>query len=289
MGKGENDTATTVQKQEPWKPVQPYLEGAMRDANAMYSRGAPGYYPGQTVAPMSSYSKAGLDALAQRAAAGSPVSTAGQNQLMSTLNGSYLSAGNPYFQGALSAATRPMVNAFNDQVMPGLDSNFSSAGRYGSGAHALASSDAGAQLTDQIGDVASQMSYQNYGDERQRQMQSMMFAPDMAAQDYKDITALQAAGQGYDQYNQNLINANMQKYDYNANAPYNWLANYVGLLGGVPGPSQTGTTTTPRPSVGEQIGGVVLGGLGTAANVYAGGTMSGLMNGGNYVMNPIYG
>ena len=274
MGKGENDQATTVTKAEPWKPVQPYLEGAMRDANSLYARGAPQYYPNQQVAPMSSYTRNSYDAMAQRAMAGSPVTNAAQQHLTNTLGGGYLSAGNPYFQGAVNAATRPMVNAFNDQVMPGLDSNFSSAGRYGSGAHALASSDAGAQLQQQIGDVSSQMAYQNYGDERQRQVQAMMFAPDMAAQDYKDILALQSAGQGYDQYNQNLINADMQKYDYNMNAPYNWLANYVGILGGVPGPSSTQTATTPRPSTMEQVGGALLGTAGTAASIFAGGGLS---------------
>lgn len=271
MGKGNNDETKTVTKQEPWGPIQPYLTAAMADAQNMYKAGAPQYYPGQTIAPMSSYSKNGLDALAQRAANGSPVSTAGQNQLMNTLNGTYLNAGNPAFQGALSAATRPMIQAYNDQIMPGIDSNFSSAGRYGSGAHAMATGDAANALMNNIGDVSSQMAYQNYGDERQRQMQSMLFAPEMAAQDYKDIMALQDAGKGYDQYNQSLIDANMQKYDYNVNSPYNWLSNYIGLLGGVPGPSQTSNAKTPRPSTLEQIGGYIIGNASQAAKAYAGG------------------
>lgn len=271
MGKGENDQSTTVTKAEPWKPAQPYLEGAMKDANALYAQGAPQYYNQTQIAPMSSYTRNGYDALAQRAMAGSPVTNAAQQHLTTTLGGGYLSAGNPYFQGALSAATQPMINAYTDQVMPGLDSNFSAAGRYGSGAHALASSDAGAQLQQQIGDVASQMAYQNYADERQRQVQAMMFAPDMAAQDYRDIMALQDAGAGYDQYNQSLIDADMRKYDYNMNAPYNWLANYVGLLGGVPGPSSTSTATTPRPSTAEQVAGYVVGNASQAAKAYAGG------------------
>lgn len=258
MGKGNNNETKTVTKAEPWKPLQPYLTDALADAQTIYNRGAPKYYPGETVAPMSNYTKGSLNAMAQRAAAGSPVVRSAQQQLTNTLGGQYLSAGNPYFQGALGAAIRPMINTFTDQVMPGLDSNFSGAGRYGSGAHALASSDAANQLASQVGDVASQMAYQNYGDERQNQLRAMLFAPEMAAQDYKDISMLGLAGQGYDQYNQAKIDAAKAKYDYQQNADMQWIQNYIGLLGGPPPPTQTNTAKTPAPSPWATVAGVGL-------------------------------
>lgn len=287
---GDQKTKTTTTS-EPWSGVQPYLTGAYGQAQALYNRGAPGYYPGQTVAPMSSYTKNSLDATAQRAAYGSDMVRTAQGQLTSTMNGDYLNAGNPYFQGAVNAATRPMINAFNDQVMPGLDSNFSSAGRYGSGAHALASSDAGAQLTDQIGDVSSQMAYQNYGDERQRQIQAQMFAPQLAREDYNDLAMLGAAGQGYDQYNQGLINANIDRFNYNNNAQWNFLNDYIGLLNGAVGGSSTTTGTQPSSSspITGAVGGALAGAgtgstfgpMGTAAGAIIGG-IGGLLGNGVY-------
>ncbi len=268
MSKGSSDTnQKTVSISEPSSVVKPYLADAYKKAQAQYNQGAPGYYPGQLVAPMSNYTNAGWTSLAQRGAQGSPVTDSAKQQLMSTLNGSYLNSGNPYLQNAIQGAIRPMVNSFNDQVMPGLDSNFSEAGRYGSGAHALASSDAASQLENQIGDVSSQMAYQNYGDERQRQMQGMLFAPQMAAQDYIDINALQQAGQGYDQYNQQQIDANKAKYDYNATAQHQWLSDYIGMLNGYPGSS----TTTKGPASGSSGGG----GLGGAATGALGGALTG--------------
>ena len=261
MGKdNNNDNVKQTTTNEPWSGVRPYLLGAYKDAQNIYKQGAPGYYPGQTMAPMSGYTQGSIDAMAQRAAAGSDLTRAAQGQLTDTLSGQYLQQGNPYLQNAITAATRPMINAFNDQVMPGLDSNFSAAGRYGSGAHALASSDAGAQLQSQIGDVASQMAYNNYSDERQNQMRGMLFAPELAQQDYRDIGMLGQAGSTVDQYNQNLINNDINKWNYIQNKDFNYLKDYLGVLNGAQGGSMT--QTIPNQSGG--FGGAATGALGGA-------------------------
>lgn len=279
---GSTKTKTTT---EPWSGVKPYLLGGYKDAEALYQQGAPNYYPGQTTAPMSGYSKNALDATAQRAAYGSDVTRAAQGQLTDTINGDYLNS-NPHLQGAIDAAVQPITNAFRSEVMPGIDSSFSSAGRYGSGLQGQAYDDANAQLGQQIGNIASQMSYQNYGDERQRQMQAMLFAPDMAKQDYYDLGMLGQAGQGYDQYNQNLINADIQKYNYNNNADWNYLNDYIGLLNGATGGSST--TTAPQQggtspltgALGGAMSGAYLGsiipGLGTGLGALGGGLLGGL-------------
>jgi hypothetical protein len=98
-------------------------------------------------------------------------------------------------------------------------------------------------MMNQIGDIGSQMSYQNYGDERQRMMQGAGLSPMLAQQDYLDIDALGKAGMGFDQYNQSLIDADMRKWDFNQNREMDWLRNYLGLLQGQGG----GTTTQYQP------------------------------------------
>lgn len=277
MGKDSGDDKQKVtQTNEPWSGVRPYLLSGYSQAQNLYNKGAPAYYGGQTTAPMSGYTKGALDSMAQRASYGSDLTRAAQGQLTDTLSGQYLEQGNPYLQNAIGAATRPMINAFNDQVMPGLDSNFSSAGRYGSGAHALASSDAGAQLQSQIGDVASQMAYNNYSDERQNQMRGMLFAPELAQQDYKDISMLGQAGQGYDQYNQNLINADISKWNYTQNKDWNFLNDYLGLLNGATGGSST--TVSPQQNTGVNPFTGALGGAATGFGI--GGFPGALIGGG---------
>jgi hypothetical protein len=249
MGKSSNSgTQKTTSTNEPWSGVQPYLKGAYADAAKQYGKGAPGYYPGNLIAPMSGYTTGALDSMAQRAQAGSPVTRAAQGQLTDTLSGSYLDAGNPHFQGAVNAAIRPMVDNYTKTIMPGIDSTFAGAGRYGSGAHAGAAGDAANNLQTQIGDISSSMAYQNYGDERQNQIRGMLFAPEMAAQDYTDINALGQAGQGFDQYNQALIDADLQKYNFNSQKDFNFLSQYLGLLNNAQGGSQTTTSPVQRPN-----------------------------------------
>lgn len=285
MGKSSGGKQKTTTTTEPWSGVKPYLLSGYKDAQSLYNQGAPGYYPGQANAPMSSYTKQSLDGTAQRAAYGSPLVNAAQDQLQKTINGDYLNS-NPYLQGAINAAVQPITNAFSSEVMPGIDSNFSAAGRYGSGLQGAAYNDANDTLARNIGNVSTNMAYQNYGDERQRQMQSMLFAPEMARQDYADLAMLGQAGQGYDQYNQNLINSDIEKWNYLQNADWNYLNDYIGLLNGATGSSST--TKAPGQAgmspltgaLGGAMAGASLGsaipGVGTLFGALGGGLLGGL-------------
>lgn len=272
MGKGANNKQTQKTSADPWGPIQPYLKGAFGDAQNIYKQGAPGYFPGQTVAPMSGYTSQAYQSMANRAQNGNPLMGQAGGELSKILGGGYLDPNNnPGFQGALSAAIRPITNAFSSEVMPGIDSNFSSSGRYGSGLQGQAYSDANQDLARGIGDVSSNMAFNNYGMERGNMMTGLGMAPQFAANDYRDISMLGLAGQGMDEYNQSLIDADKARYDYNANKDMNWLQNYVGLLGGAPQAGQTSTVKTPNPSTWEQVGGYVLNNMGQAAKVFGGG------------------
>ena len=245
MGKS-NDQKTTV-KSDPWKPIQPYLKGAFADAEAQYKKGAPGFFPGQTVANQSQFTTQAFQNMANRAMQGNPLMGQASGEVSKMLSGDYLDPNNnPGFQGALSAAIRPVTDAFRDNVMPGIDSNFSSAGRFGSGLQGEAYRDANTDLARSVGDISSNMAFGNYNMERGNMMDAIGMAGGLAANDYKDISMLGLAGQGMDQYNQRLIDADRERYDYNANKDMGWLQNYIGLLGGAPQPSQTTTTKVPN-------------------------------------------
>jgi len=269
MGKGNNNQTKQETKVEPWAPLQPYLKGAFADAQRVYKGGAPGFFPGNTVAPMSGYSAEAFQSMADRARNGNPLMGQASGEISRILSGDYLDPNNnPGFQGALSAAIRPITDAFRDEVMPGIDSGFSSAGRYGSGLQGAAYSDANQDLARGIGDVSSNMAFNNYGMERGNMMNALGMAPGLAAEDWKNISMLGMAGQGLEGYDQRLIDAERERYDYNANKDMSWLGNYIGLLGGAPPPSSTSTVTTPAPSpwatalgLGMQ-GASMLGGMG---------------------------
>jgi hypothetical protein len=269
MGKGQNNKTTQKTTADPWKPIQPYLKDAFSDAQGIYNQGAPGFFPGQTVAPMSGYSQQAFQSMAERARNGNPLMGQAQGEIGKILSGGYLDPNNnPGFQGALNAAIRPMTQAFSNEVMPGIDSSFSSAGRYGSGMQGQAYNDASQNLARGIGDVSSNMAFNNYGMERGNMMNALGMAPGFAADDWKNISMLGLAGQGLEGYDQRMIDADRERYDYNANKDMSWLQNYVGLLGGAPPPGSTSTMKTPAPNpfmsalgLGMQ-GASMLGGMG---------------------------
>lgn len=279
-GKGGSDKTKTTTTSEPWSGVQPYLTSAYQKASTLYGQGAPGYYPNQTVAPMSGYTEGSIDSLFNRGLNGSPTVAAANQSTQDTLGGNYLN-GNQYLSGAINAATQPLLQNFTNTIMPSLDSMYSSAGRYGSGAQDQSRQQAAQTLEGQIGNISTNMAYSNYNDERQRMMQAGLLAPTLAQQDYADIAAMGQAGQGIDQYNQGLINANIDKYNYNANAPWNFLNDYVGLLNGAVGGSSTTTATQPNSTGGASgaLGGA-LSGAGIGSTFGPWGTAAGALLGG---------
>jgi hypothetical protein len=259
MSKGDNSTRA-VTSAEPWSGVKKPLTAAVGDATSLYNKGAPGYYPGQTVAPMSGYTSGALDWMAQRAQAGSPLTQAGQGELTKTLQGSYLDAGNPYFNQAVQSAIRPVTEQYQNVVMPGIQSAFSDAGRYGSGAHQGMVNQANTDYQRNIGDISSNMAYQNFADERGNMLKAGLLAPEMAQQDYFDINQLGAAGAGFDQFNQANIDADVNRYNYEQNKDTQWLSNYMGLLQQAPwGKSITETPPRPNPFT-SALGGAGIGG-----------------------------
>lgn len=257
--------------------MQPFLTQTLGESQKLYESGA-GYYPDSTVAPLSGTTQQALDMTTARAG-GSPLQSAAQGNATSTLNGNFLNS-NPHLQGAIDSATQGLVRNYTNAVMPGIEANFSKAGRFGSpGAMGGAVSDAQNNLASQIGNVSSSMSYQNYGDERSRQMQASALSPQLANMDWTNINALSGAGATYDQQAQSQLSDLVARYNYenggslddfiarvNGTGANNYKsateANYVknnpltGALGGALSGAATGA------SIGGPWGALIGGGIG---------------------------
>ena len=240
MNDGGSKTVTTTQNQDPWGPQQPFLKFGFDHALKQLDSSNPIYYPGQTVTDTAHSTEQAWHEGSQAA-----FQNAGLNNR--TVNGEFLSSGNPYFQG--------MVGQIGQAIRPSIDSAFAGAGRLGSGAHANAYASA---LADQAGKLA----YQNYGDERGRQI--------AASQDYSpyqmmgQIGAQQEAKQG-----QYLADA-AQRWDFEQNKDANKLAQYMSLVGNR---SYGGTTQSTQPYTGSstlQTVGTGLAGLGALGQGAAG-------------------
>ena len=122
---------------------------------------------------------------------------AAAGSLNQTLGGDFLSGSNPYLQDAIRYGQQPVIDAFNEQIAPGIDATFEmqgGAGALGSGAFANARNRAEDTLARNLSGTATQAAYQNYGDERSRMMQGLAVAPGLEQAGYLNAGQLGQVG-----------------------------------------------------------------------------------------------
>ncbi len=261
-GKGGSQSSTQNTVAEPWKGVQPYLKSGYANLEQLYGQGAPSYYPGQEVAPFAPETEAALQWQTNRALTGSPLTAAAQDQLTQTMRGDYLMAGNPYLQNAFNAAAAPVMRNFSENVLPGVTAQFASSGRTNSGLHQNAVNSATTGLNESLSNMAGNMAYQNFGRERDNQIRGMMFAPELANADYSDINQLGAVGSIREGQYQNLLNSDIERYNYNSNADWQRTMEYLAGLNSAGGGTSSTTVEQPGQSPFSSIVGGASTGLG---------------------------
>lgn len=247
-GGGGSKTQTVTQTNNPPAYAAPHLKNILSEAKGLYDQGGPEYYPGSTVVPMAGETTAALDAQTQRALLGSPLNQAAQQTTLDTLNGNFLSGGNPYFQGAFDAMARPVTDA--------VQAAMARSGRLGSGAETQT-------LTRELGDIGSKLMYQNYSDERGRMMQASQFAPMLAETDYNDISKLAQVGGAYEAQAGAELQDDVNRFNFYQQRPWDKLAQYSTF---VQGGTYGGQNTSTQP-VYSNTAGSILGGLSSAAGI----------------------
>jgi hypothetical protein len=235
-------TTTSTQTTQIDPTIQPFLKYGLEEAQRLYQAGGPQYYSGQNFVGPSTATQTGIQALQARAQAGSPLTGAAQNQAYGTIQGDYL-GGNPFFSGAFQPAATAATDAFNTAIN-NVTSAASKAGRYGSGAMQNLQGAAAGQLAKSLTGTAGELAYQNYNAERARQQAATFGAPALAEADYSDINKQLAAGQLGEGYQNQALQADMQKYNYQQQLPQQQLTNYLNQAYGFPA-GKTQTTQTP--------------------------------------------
>jgi hypothetical protein len=243
--------------------IQPYLTYGLSEAQRLYQGGGPQYYGGQTYVSPSTTTQTGLQALEARAKLGNPLLQSAQNQLQNTVSGGFL-GGNPFFQGAFQPAAQAAEMQYK-QTLGDIASKSSLAGRYGSGAMGSLQDRATGAFGQQLANTAGQLAYQNYADERARQQQATMAAPQMASADYQDIQNMLQAGQIREGYQGQQLQGDMARFNFLQNQPQQNLQNYLSLVYGNPlGRVGQSSSSGSSPSTLQNI----LGAAATAGGIY---------------------
>ena len=240
-GGGGGQTQNTQQSIDP--AILPYVTYGLSEAKDLYKSDGPSYYPGQTYVDPSSQTTEGLRLAEERATAGSPLIPAAQTQALSTIQGDRLSAGNPYFASMMSSAAKPIVSEFNTAIRD-IGSRTAASGRYGSGAMGEMESQATENLANALSSRGAELAYNNYGQERGYQNQAIGNASNIAGQDYSDIQQLMNVGKANEGYDTSALNADISRFEYGQNAPYNKLQSYLSAAYGAPTPMNSTTTSS---------------------------------------------
>ena len=275
----------TVTRTELDPTMRPYVQYGLSEAQRLYQTpNVPQYYPGQTYIGPSQQTQTALEAAQTRATMGNPLVPAAQQQLLGTIQGNFLggprlvtdpatgqvttvAGGNPYLEAALlpgfQAAQRQYEGATNTAL-----SNFSRAGRYGSGAMQGALTNIGGEFARALTGQAGQLGFANYADERARQMAAIGAAPSLAAQDYADIQRLANVGQQTEAYQEMALQDAINRYNFAQQAPYTKLQSFLSGAYGAPSGMQQTTPVYRNPlagAVGGALTGAALGGTGSGS------------------------
>ena len=241
---GGGGSSTTQQRIDPI--LRPFITYGLNEAQDLYQSDTPSYYPYDTYVPPSEQTQSALQAAQNRALAGNPLVPAAQSQLQNTIQGNYLSSGNPYLQDAMRGMASAASQNYFD-TLSNVASQSSQAGRYGSGAMSNLQDRASQTLANTLVNKAGELGYQNYADERARQEAAILNAPQMAAADYQDIQQLLNVGQTAEDYQKQALDADIARFEFEQNLPYTKLQNYLSAAYGAP----MGQVTTTSQSGGK--------------------------------------
>ena len=260
MSKGSSpQNVTTTTESEPSEYIRPYLDIAMDDSRDLYQSTAPNFFPNSTYVNFDPATETALKLAQNRAMAGNPLLSSSQDEINKILSGDYLDpTSNPYSQA--------LYNQMAGDVTSKVNSQFTKAGRFGSGANQEI-------LADSLGDLANKVYGDQYNAERANMVNATTVAPQLGQADYDDITALASVGAERESLEQAKLQDAIARFDFEQQKPYMKLNQYLGALG-----SNVPTSSAVTQPVFRNTGAGLLSGALSGAKI--GGMVDGL--------NPMY-
>jgi hypothetical protein len=266
----------------------PYLQTGLQTAQELFLTGPqPTFFPGQTYVSPSQQTLSALQQQEQLATAAQPTLQAAQQayqaslgQIGQTAAGGFL-GGSPYREALIESATRPLIQQYEQTIMPGIASGFSGAGRYGSGAMQQAQARATEAFGRSLGDVATTVAAQDYARERALQQQAQLgqaalaqAAPSFFQMGFLPSQALAQVGAAQEAIAAQPLQQQMQQFQFNQMLPYQQLQGFLSSVYGSP----MGSSNIPIPQAQTNPLGSALGGAGL-----------GYLAGNVFGFNPVYG
>jgi hypothetical protein len=167
----------------------------------------------------------------------------------------------------MQAATRPLEQAFSQQVLPGISSLFSKSGRLGSGAMERALGTATEGYGRALGDITSNIAGTQFQQERGLQQQAQLAqaalaqsAPSIYGQQFLPSQTLGEVGAQQEAIASLPLQEQLARFQFGQQLPYQQLQGFLSSVYGSP-MGGFGSQTTQTPLTTNRTTGALAGGL----------------------------
>lgn len=137
---------------------------------------------------------------------------------------------NPGFTGVVDSATRPLIENFTDNVVPQITSSAIASGAYGGSRNGVALGLASDRLQKSLLDTTSNLAYNNFQQERQRQLQAPSLLQSAFGLDLQPFQVAQALGGDRRGFAQDAIQENFQLDQLARSQPFATVGQFGQLL-----------------------------------------------------------
>jgi hypothetical protein len=247
--------------------IAPYLQEALGVSRNLFLTGqGPQMFPGQMYVSPSAQTEQALTQ-AERIAT-SPEAQALSTQglqayqgalggLSSIASGDYMQS--PEYQRYLESVTRPVTEQVTQQILPSIASQYSAAGRYGSGAMQQATGRATELGARALGDVTAQVAQRQQGRmlEAQTALPSFLGSmPQVLGGALAPSQALASVGAQREAISGQPLQEAIRRFEYGQQLPYSQLSGYLSSIYGSPLGRLTGQPEMQGSSTLQNIGGL---------------------------------
>ena len=225
--------------------IAPYLSESLGVARNLFLTGpGPQLFPGQMYVSPSDQTLTALQQAEQVVTSpeAQALSTEGLQAYQGALGGlssmarsDYLQS--PEYQRYLESVTRPVTEAVTEQILPAIASQYSAAGRYGSGAMTGATASATERGARALGDITAQVAQQQQGRmlEAQTSLPSFLGSmPQVLGGALAPSQALAGVGAQREAISGQPLQEAIRRFEYGQQLPYNQLAGYISSIYGSP-------------------------------------------------------
>lgn len=266
-GGGGGQSTNTVEKADPWAPIQPYLLYGAGEAYRLYRQPGPNLYPGETIVDYSPQELAAMGGLTNTSLTQMlPTASAALagNQFLSSGAALYPSS-NPALRAYMREAVRPVFQSMAETALPAVRSGASAAGQYGGSRQGIMEALAMDRAMQNASRITSGLASSAYGQGLQAMTKAQAAAPLVMQAGQAPWLALSSVGQAQREMQQAKLDEQVRRYQYQQLLPYEKLAQYLDYITASGGGGQFKQLESATKAAERSTTSRVVGGLGGAA------------------------